>query len=167
MKIAARHLIQCHCILPQYRKRTNPVFHKFVVFSIIDNDKVEEKIAQCPNCNVVLCITHRVFALIHNIVDLCKSEIVEGKDETSSIVGIDDLKISLPEKLINILESYSVDLPTWEHASFILEEKMWNERIKLASDETNEKSISKFLLFLAADSFKIITESSQLFLEEI
>ena len=156
MKTAARHLIQCHCILPQYRKRTDPVFHKFVVFSIIDNDKVEEKIAQCPNCNVV-----------HNIVDLCKSEIVEGKDETSSIVDIDDLKISLPEKLINILESYSVDLPTWEHASFILEEKMWNERIKLTSDETNEKSISKFLLFLATDSFKIITESSQLFLEEI
>lgn len=156
MKTAARHLIQCHCILPQYRKRTDPVFHKFVVFSIIDNDKVEEKIVQCPNCNVV-----------HNIVDLCKSEIVEGKDETRSIVDIDDLKISLPEKLINILESYSVDLPIWEHASFILEEKMWNERIKLTSDETNEKSISKFLLFLAADSFKIITESSQLFLEEI
>jgi len=154
MKEALRHLVQCHCILPQYRKRKDPIFHKFVVFSIIENDKVEEKLAQCPNCNIV-----------HKIVDICKSEIVSGKDEASSIVDIDDLKISLPDKIIRLLESYNADLSIWEHVSFILDEELWGLRIKLTSDEADDEVVSKFLLFKSESSFKVETESSLLFLK--
>ena len=60
-----KHLVQCHCILPQYRKMKDPVFHKFVVFSTIDKkDNVEPKNVQCNNCGV-----------IHKVFDICKSEI--------------------------------------------------------------------------------------------
>ena len=33
-----KHLIQCHCILPQYRNIDDPIFHKFIVFSKMDSN---------------------------------------------------------------------------------------------------------------------------------
>ena len=87
-----RHLIQCHCVLPQYRKRKDPVFHKFLVFSTLENDEVEEKLAQCPNCDVI----HRVF-------DLCKSEVYSGKDQSLAVSTIEDIKISLPSRINELL----------------------------------------------------------------
>ena len=49
-----KHLIECHCILPQYRRALNTVYHKFVVFSEIDDsDTVVPKFAQCNNCGVI------------------------------------------------------------------------------------------------------------------
>ena len=74
-----RHLIQCHCILPQYRKSKEPVFHKFVAFSIIDeNEEAMQKIVECNNCGVV-----------HRIIDVCRSEIVHKIEDARSIVKID------------------------------------------------------------------------------
>ena len=34
-----KHLIQCHCVLPQYRNANPPMFHKFVTFSVVDDDQ--------------------------------------------------------------------------------------------------------------------------------
>ncbi len=33
-----KHMVECNCILPQYRNQTPAVFHQFVVFSIINRD---------------------------------------------------------------------------------------------------------------------------------
>ena len=107
MNEGVKHLVQCHCILPQYRNRPEPVFHKFTVFSVVENDSVVEKISQCPNCGV-----------IHKIIDICKSEILIGKDENRTLIEKSDLALSLPEKVIDLLETYSCDLPTWEHCAF-------------------------------------------------
>ena len=77
-----QHLIQCHCVLPQYRGRKDPVYHKFTVFSIIDeSDTVVPKFVQCNNCGV-----------IHKVYDICKSEIITGKDEMRNTAKIDDFK---------------------------------------------------------------------------
>ena len=35
----------------------------------------------------------------------------------------EDIKISLPEKLVEILDSYNCDIATWEQAKFIIKEK--------------------------------------------
>ena len=66
-----KHLIQCHCLLPQYRNKPDPVFHKFPVFSVIDeSDTVILKYAECNNCGAA-----------HKVYDICKSEILTGRDE--------------------------------------------------------------------------------------
>ena len=73
-----KHLIQCHCILPQYRKLDNPIFHKFVVFSKFgDDEDVIPKIVKCNNCDVA-----------HKVTDFCKSEIMlDGEDVHILSVG--------------------------------------------------------------------------------
>ena len=75
-KACQKHLIECHCILPQYKKAPKPVFHKFIVFSEIDNDVVEPTYVQCNNCGAV-----------HKIYDFCKSEIIVGRDELRTILS--------------------------------------------------------------------------------
>ena len=66
-----KHLIECHCMLPQYRNKKDRQYHKFVVFSIIDN-------ADCvifqSNFNKELIETwfgpHKNGHVIHNGADL-------------------------------------------------------------------------------------------------
>ena len=87
-----KHLIQCHCILPQYKNRKEPVFHKFPVFSIIDNsDTVIVKYAECNNCGAA-----------HKVYDICKSEILTGRDEVRSQLTREDFKFSLFDPTVNL-----------------------------------------------------------------
>ena len=79
-----RHLIECHCILPQFRNRQTPVYHKFIVFSTVDDDKVNKKLVQCNNCGI-----------LHKVVDLCKSEIAHGMEEGASLRTIEDIRLVL------------------------------------------------------------------------
>jgi hypothetical protein len=136
-----KHLVECHCILPQYKKRKDPIFHKFVVFSVVDeNDEVIPKICQCNNCGV-----------LHNIVDLCKSEIVRGAEESGSIVSIDDLRFSLPKDISAVLDSHKCDLPTWEYVKFVFDTERWGEIIVISKEELEDLTQIKLM--------KIISES--------
>jgi hypothetical protein len=149
MRSGTKHLISCHCVLPQFRKMKNPIFHKFTVFSILENDKVISKIAKCNNCGV-----------LHRIVDICKSEFIHGhEDSNNSIIMIDDLKILLPDKLVKILDSYSVDLATWENAQFLLEQKKWNSFLVLTQEELNDNIEGKLLRIIGENLYKIETFS--------
>ena len=140
-----KHLIQCHCILPQYRKAENPVFHKFVVFSIVDDsDTCVPKYVQCNNCGVV-----------HKVIDLCKSELMTGKEELRSVTTIDEIKLTLPKDISTILESYGVDLPTWENTQFIYLEKKWGHSVILTKDELDGEVQGKLLLFKADGKYQI------------
>ena len=69
-----KHLVECHCVLPQYRNRQELVYHKFTVFSLLEDDSVVEKLVRCNNCDAV----HRVF-------DVCKSEIFIGDLDLTTI----------------------------------------------------------------------------------
>ena len=153
MREGIRHLIQCHCVLPQYRKRKDPVFHKFLVFSTLENDEVEEKLAQCPNCDVI----HRVF-------DLCKSEVYSGKDQSLAVSTIEDIKISLPSRINELLESYSCEIHVYENVKFIIEEEAWKSRVKLASEEIDGNVSSKFLQINGYEKYSIVNESGQNFI---
>ena len=142
-----RHLIQCHCVLPQFRRRSTPVFHKFPVFSIFDsNDTIEKKFAQCENCGV-----------IHKVIDLCRSEILSGKDELISIMSIVDIKLSMPDKLSNMLETYNCDISTWEHVQFIIDSELWGESVAIKKDEHEDISSIKILEINGENKFKIKT----------
>jgi hypothetical protein len=140
-----KHLVQCHCILPQFKDAVDPTFHKFVVFSIIDDsDTVQPKLAQCNNCGV-----------IHKITDICTSELM-SKDESKSISNIEDIKLSLPSELIRVLESYQCDLATWEQAEWIYLSKAWDQWITLTREHDDEYELhGKRLIFLENGRFRI------------
>lgn len=136
MKSGIKHNIQCLCVLPQFRKKIDPPFHEFVVFSIIDeSDTMEEKYAQCNNCGV-----------IHRVTDVCKSEIATNRAEIS-ILTEKDISMMLPSPVSNMLENYQCDLPTWEHALFILNEEKWNDFIVLEKNIIDEGFEGKLLRF--------------------
>jgi hypothetical protein len=150
MKVGIKHLIQCHCVLPQYRKRTIPVFHKFLVFSILNNGVCESKLAQCNNCNQ-----------LHKITDLCRTEFLSGKDETSAIPTEIDIGLSITSKLKEILELYQCDISTWEQAEFYEENEMWGEKIILSKESIDDNVQIKSLIFISYGKFKVKIESFQ------
>lgn len=139
-----KHLIECNCILPQLREKNPPLFHSFVVFSIVsDDDSVKEKYAQCNNCGI-----------IHRVYDICKSEILK-KEEHVSVQSIVDISYSIPSDLSSILASYKCDLPSWEQAQFIYENEFWGNFVVIARESEGEKVSGKRLLIDGPKKFKI------------
>jgi hypothetical protein len=143
--IGQQHLIQCHCVLPQYRGRKDPVYHKFAVFSIIDeSDTVVPKFVQCNNCGV-----------IHKVFDICKSEIITGKDEMRNTAKIDDFKFGIPNDLINLLTTYNCDLNIWEHVYFSLVNENWGSKIVLTRETINDETTGKILTIKSNKQFVV------------
>lgn len=145
MPIGQKHMITCRCILPQFRRLESPPAHQFVVFSVIEDDgKVRSKFVQCNNCNIV-----------HKIIDICRSNILQNKDAMNSIMTIDDVKIGLPDNLVRLLEQNNADLPTWEAAQFIVENKQWGAFVVLTSDEDSGIKQGKYVRILGENLFKV------------
>lgn len=151
MPTGTKHLVKCRCILPQFKQLQNPPQHQFTVFSVIeDDDSVKPSFAQCNNCGIV-----------HKIVDVGRSEIISGKESMSSLITIDDLKHSLPENLVALLEKNSADLPTWQYASFIIENKMWGNFVVVSSELESDVMIIKYVQILGENLFKVQTASRE------
>ena len=145
MKRGIKHLVECHCILPQFRSDSNPPFHKFVVFSVLDGrDDVVSKCVRCNNCGVV-----------HRIIDISRSEIAIGNESDAGVISIDDIKHSLPAGMQTVLESYNCDLPTWEQAAFIVETMQWGSTVTLTSEKSPEGRQGKYMLITGPASVKI------------
>ena len=122
-------------MLPQYRGRSVPVFHKFVVFSKFDeDDEIVPKLAECNNCGAV-----------HNIIDLCKSEIVHNVEDVRSIVKIDDIIPTIPPDTVSILSTHNCDISIWENVKFIYDNDLWGESVVIAKDTVNDSSQFKIL----------------------
>lgn len=150
-KEGIKHLIQCHCVLPQYRGRKDPVFHKFVVFSVQDETgDVIPKIVRCNNCDVT-----------HKVTDFCKSEIIHGSENISSVITIDEIKNHLGERLSNILEGNNCDLPTWESVSFIIDNEMWGDHVTISKTKMSDSTQVKIIKIIGIDRFKVETHLRQ------
>jgi len=140
-----KHLIECHCILPQYRGRSNVIYHKFTVFSEIDeSETVVPKIINCNNCGIS-----------HKIIDLCKSIINIGKEDSITMTTIDDIKLSLPEDIISVLISYDCDLATWEQAEFLIRNSQWGNFIVLSKELTENGAEGKVLKLIGHGKYRI------------
>ena len=119
-----KHTIECHCVLPQFRNQKDPVYHKFVAFSIIDESgTVIPKQARCNNCGV-----------IHNVHDICKSEILSGR-EAGAVMDIKDVRLLLPESVSLILETYDCEVATWEQVIFMLQNRRSGHVVLSREDE--------------------------------
>lgn len=141
-----KHIIECHCILPQYRDRKNPIYHKFVAFSVIDteSDTVVPSYVQCNNCGTV-----------HKIYDVCKSEIAVGKDESAAVESIGDVAMSLPSSLLELFETYNMELPDYMLARHILENQFWDATITLTKEQNDGTTTGKILRFLEKDRYRV------------
>jgi hypothetical protein len=140
-----KHLIGCRCILPTLKNRDNAPLHQFVVFSIIDDkDELIEKVVNCNNCGVS-----------HNIVGLCQSNVIEGKELSKAAMTIEDITIMLPDGVVSILKSYEKTLPDYEHVKFIIDNERAGEFISLTSEVIEDKKAGKVLHYQGLGKFII------------
>lgn len=151
-----KHLIQCRCVLPQYRHMTNPIFHQIVVFSTVDDhDNVVPKVIECPNCGC-----------LHKVTEIGKSTVVAGREDLTSGITKDDLRVNLPENITRILEQYNCDLPTWEEVQFILENGLWGREILLKQEELDGTVQGKVLRIVGPGQLKIESFTREEWLRE-
>lgn len=140
-----KHLVECKCILPQYRTMNNPPFHKFIVFSELEENTalVKTSFAQCPSCGAI----HRV-----NEVGLSK---ILNKDSMLSLPSIEDIKLGMPERLAAILERHECDLPTWQEVDFIVKNQLWGRPVILTKEREGEMVYGKVMTILSPNLQKI------------
>lgn len=143
---ATKHMIQCRCVLSQFRNKQDPPLHKFIAFSSWDeNDKVNETFVSCNNCGIT-----------HKITDLCKSEILENSED-APVVNSSDIMLSLPRDLREIFDSYDVDLATLQQADFIVDKQHWGSKIILIKKDFEDRIEGKYLVFKNKDQYRIET----------
>lgn len=138
------HLIKCQCVLPQLLHKEKIIFHKFPVFSVIENDIVLQKIVQCTNCGI-----------LHKVHEIGQSTILNGKEDSPALLTIEDIKTSLPQNVISVMEAYNLDISRWEQAKFIFENKLYNQTVVLASEEIDGNIQGKLLKFQENNTIKI------------
>ena len=146
-----KHLIECRCILPTFSKSNNPPLHKFVVFSIVDDDDNPiEKYSQCNNCGI-----------IHRITGFCQSEILHSQEEAKNILTIEDISLSLSPDVRDILKSYDADLATYEHVQFMIATESVNSFTVLDAEDNDDIQSGKILKYIGRGKFSIEPFQSQ------
>lgn len=140
-----KHLVKCKCVLPQFKSQV--IQHQFIVFSVIDdNNEVIPKFVQCNNCGAV-----------HKVFDICQSDVMKDKENLNSIKTIEEIELGLPEKLSTILKNNNCDVPTYEKAQFIIENKQWGEFVVLTSDYEDGLKQGKYIQILGENLYKVDT----------
>jgi hypothetical protein len=139
-----KHLVECKCILPQF-KQVEPVrWHCFVVFSEIDElGMIIPSFAQCNNCGT-----------IHKVTEVGISSVL-SKDNLASLPKIDEIKTSLQEKLVKVLESYDCELPTYQEVQFIIEHQLWGRTVILSKEVLDGMLLGKYLLIIGETLWKV------------
>lgn len=149
-----RHLLECHCTLKLFENKSKPVYHKFPVFSLNDEEgNIESKYVSCNNCGV-----------IHEVVDFCKSNIKWGNDSFSGLVtSKEDISFNFKENnlenVIEILEKYDCDISVWELVEHCIENKI-DYSIVLEKQEIQDNIVYN-CLNIKSGNIKIKKEISQ------
>lgn len=143
MRECIKHLIQCKCILLQFRRMPDPPFHKFVVFSEIDsNALIVPSLVQCPNCGVV-----------HKIKEVGLSEILR-KEDAPSILTIEEIKSSLPKKIVEGLSGYNLELHQWMEVRWIIDNEKWGRTVILTKDSADGLVSGKYVQIIGPELWK-------------
>jgi hypothetical protein len=142
-----KHLVTCRCVLSQFKHRDDPPQHQFVVFSVVDDhDVVRPKFVQCNNCGVV-----------HKVTEINRSEIMQGREDMRSIVKIDDIRSSLPQGLVSLLDQNDADIPTWEAVQHTYDTEQWGNFVVLSTDEEDGLRQGKYVRVMSKTMFKVET----------
>jgi hypothetical protein len=131
--------------LPQFKDLPDPISHKFVVFSELDETgAVKSSYSQCNNCGV-----------IHKVTEVGQSEILKKEESKSLLTTKDEIATSLPDWLKSTLEKYECDLHIWQEAQFIHLHKLWGRGIILSKEKEGEQIHGKICQILGESIHKI------------
>ena len=109
-----------------------------------ESDSVIPKHARCNNCGV-----------IHNVIDICKSEILAGQ-EVGAVMTKQDCGMMLPAGVKQMLETYDCEVPDWEHALYILQNEKWGDFIIINREETEQGDLTgKVLRFVGRGNYRL------------
>jgi len=121
----------------------NPPFHKFVVFSELnETGDVEPSFVQCTNCEI-----------IHKVKEVGVSEILK-KEHLSSIMTIPEIKGNLPEQLIQSLLTYELDLHQWQEIKWIMDNEAWGRAVILVKEVTDGTTTGKYIQIIGTTLWK-------------
>ena len=121
----------------------NPPIHKFVVFSEIDESgNIEPSFAQCTKCD-----------LIHKVKEVGVSEILK-KENLASLMTIPEIKSNLPEKLIQDIANYELELYQWQEIKWIMDNEAWGRAVILVKEETDGVTTGKYLQIIGSTLWK-------------
>ncbi len=151
-----KHLITCKCILPQLKDKIPPIFHSFIVFSVIDdNGNIEPSFAQCNNCR-----------LIHRIIEINESTIL-NKQDMPSLLTAEEIKNNIPKPIIDAVEPYlKIDnlqkeadqllyLHIWQEIDFIIRNQLWGKYVVLVKETMDDIITGKIIIILGESLYKI------------
>ena len=129
-----RHLLECQCTLSIFKNNTIPIYHKFPVFSIFNDENIESKYVTCNNCDS-----------LHEVLDICKSEIKWGKDTLIGLVNTkDDIKFNLSSQgknnIVEVLEKNDCDVSIWELVEYVIDNDL-EDTIILDKKEVDDNII--------------------------
>ena len=144
-----RHLVECHCILPIYKSKQPPLYHKFAVYSLFDKKtgKVVPKYVNCNNCGVT-----------HFVEELCKSTIKIGKEDIRSVRQIEEVCLNIPEKIIKILKDYNATIDIYEEIEDIFENDNYPSNTVIKREIIDENYHIKILQIQSNTKIKILSE---------
>lgn len=143
-----KHLVECKCVLQQFKHLPEPLWHSFVVFSEIDDlGNIVPSFAQCNNCLV-----------IHRVTEVGTSTIL-NKESLVSLPTIEELSSEIPEKLVSTISKYDCPLTTYQELSFIFKHKLWGKIVILVKEVITENGTSitsgKYVQILGDTLWKI------------
>jgi len=132
-------------MLKTIQKGETPLYHKFSVYSKFDEyDNVIPKYVKCNNCST-----------LHYVYEICRSEIKTGKDDVTFVNDINDIKVSLPDKLANILDENNTGLAIYEEILDVLENKIFPTSVVLQRELIDDLIQVKTLIINDKDNFKL------------
>lgn len=139
-----KHLVECQCVLPQFKHSEPPRWHKFIVLSEIDEKgDVIPRFSQCNNCGI-----------IHKVTEIGISSILK-RESMPSLPTIEDLQMNLPEKLAAILNKFQCELPTYQEALFILEHQLWGKAVLLTKEHTDGLLVGKYVQIIGETLWRV------------
>ena len=144
-----RHLIECHCVLSIYKNKEPAIYHKFSVYSMIDKktNNVIPKYVNCNNCGVT-----------HLVDELCKSKIQIGKEDITSLRSLEEIELSLPEKLTKFLKQYNPTIDILEEIEDIFNNNSFPRGLVIKREVIDEKYNVKILNLISSERFTIASE---------
>lgn len=141
-----KHLVECNCVLPQFKHSDPPVWHHFVVFSEIDETgAVIPSFAQCNNCGVV-----------HKVTEVGLSSTLR-RDNLPSLPTLDEVRNTLPEKLQKELGGYELDLATYQELAFVFRHQLWGKVIILQKEQVEEFLVGKMIQIIGSSIWRFQT----------
>ena len=124
---------------------SDPVFHKFVVYSTTnESGDVNVSLAKCNNCGVV-----------HKVVDFCKSEVMIGQEDSLAIVTIEDIRSNIPEKIAGILDKHKCDVATWQQVEDVFDDQAWGSMVTISKEKAGDSTQIKYLKINSETRFKV------------